>query len=432
MHTPWSRPSISHGTAPLQKRSPLRVVFLVAVLVGLLGSVPPVQAQGSFPGSGTTLNTNVRLYPLDVWGPRVGPGIGAGLVVHNLGRRHAQWLLTAAPALHEQVATLSFASAHPGTARQYVIATARALHTDRRWFYGLGPAAPHDARLSFRQRTGRVHIGVGQAVWGRRLHIRPHVTLQHVRTTGRTGDASALPPRSQRHAERLRDTEVPGAQQTGVRAGVRIRYETRSSGERTGSSAQVQGEWDRYVDLSGVPLSFDQLDVKVRGSIPLSSRHRLLLRSSLVRTWSRDTAPVPFYQRPTLDGSIVPGWARSRFVGHDRLTATARYEFPLIDTTPVFALDGHLGVHAAGIYDDLPAQFEPVLSFKETLSPAASTYPLRPSASVGLTVRMPMRPRATVDLALGMSPEGLSAMRLTIDQPLSLIRPPHHTSRSLR
>lgn len=411
---------------------PLRSIFLTAVLLVGVGGLQSGCAQGSFPGSGTDLNANFRVYPLDVWGPRVGPGIGAGLVVHNLGRRHAQWLLTAAPALHEQVATVSFASANPDRARQYVVASARALHTDRRWFYGLGPATSDDARLSFRQKTGRAQIGAGQTFWDQRVHIRPQLTLQHVRTTGHTGTPTALPRRSQRHVERFRDGESPGARQTGIRTGVMVQYETRPSAPPTRSNVQVQGKWDRYKDLSGTSVMFDQFDVQTLASIPVSSRHRLRLRASLVRTWSRDTTPVPFYERPTLDGSVVPGWARSRFVGNDRLTATARYEFPLVDVPPLLALNGHLGIHAAGIYDDVSDQFAPVLSFDHTLSSEAATYPLRPSASVGLELGIPMRPRSAVDVALGVSPEGLSAVRLTIDHPFSLARPPHHTSRSLR
>lgn len=427
-----SRPSTFSSAILLQERVLLRSIFVVALMLVGVGGLQSGQAQGSFPGSGSDLNANLRVYPLDTWGPRVGPGMGAGVVVHNLGRRHAQWLVTAAPALHEQVATVSFASANPDRAQQYVIASARGLHTDRRWFYGLGPAASNDARLSFRQKTGRAQLGIGQTFWDRRVHVRPHLTLQHIRTTGFTGDPAALSLRSEQHVELLRGSGPPGARQTGVRAGMMVQFETRPSDDSARPNLTMQGEWDRYLDLSGVPLAFDQLDLKALVSIPVTNQHRLRLRTSLVRTWSRDRAPVPFYQRPTLDGSVVPGWARSRFVGNDRLTATARYEFPLVDTPPVFSLDGHLGIHAAGIYDDLPAQFAPAISFDHTLSSEASTYPLRPSASVGLQLRMPMRPRTAVDVALGVSPEGLSAVRLTIDRPLSLVGPPHHTSRSLR
>ena len=432
MHTPFPRPWTPQSAPRLLQAGYLPYILLAALLLVNAGLVPPAQAQGSFPGSGTDRNVNVRVYPLDVWGPRVGPGMGAGLIVHNLGRRHAQWLLTAAPALHEQVATLSYASANPDRARQYVTASARALHTDRRWFYGLGPATSDDARLSFRQKTGRVQIGVGQTFWDGRVHVRPQFTFQHIRTTGRTGDPTALSPQSQRHIERLQGGGPPGARQTGVRAGAMVQYETRPTDKSSRPNFRVRGQWDRYVDLSGSALAFDQFDLMASGSIPVSHRHRLHLQTGLVRTWSRDAAPVPFYQRPTLDGSVVPGWARSRFAGNDRLTATARYEFPLLDVSPLLSLDGRVGVHAAGIYDDLPAQFTPVLSFDQTLASGAKTYPLRPSASFGLELRMPMRPRTQVNVALGVSPEGLSAVRLTLDRPLSLVRPIHHTSRSLR
>jgi hypothetical protein len=401
------------------------------LLLGI-GSAPPAAAQASFPGSGSEPNANLRVYPLDVWGPRVGPGLGAGLVVHHLGRHNAQWLATIAPAWHEQVATLSFASAYPERAQQYVFATVRGLHTDRRWFYGLGPAASDDARLSFRQTSLRARVGVGRQLWSRRLHLRPHLTLHHVRTTGVTGDRSALSSRSQQHVARLRGAGPPGARPTGVRAGITVQYKTEAPARYAPHGVRIQGTWDRYADLNGSELAFDQLDLTLQGIISLVGQHRLDLQTGLVRTWSRGEAPIPFYHLPTLDGSVVPGWARSRFVGRDRLTASAYYRFPLSDASPVFDLDGHLGLHAAGIYDDLPSQFHPALDFDPSFSSTASTYPLRPSASIGLQVRMPMRPRTTVDVALGISPEGLSAARLTVNRPLHFLRPPHHTSRSLR
>ncbi|MFP4228685.1 MAG: hypothetical protein ACLFTE_07650 [Salinivenus sp.] len=368
---------------------------------------------------------------MDFWGPRVGPGAGAGLVVHNLVRNHSQVLATAAPALHEQVTTLSFVSASPKRARQYLLVTGRAMHTDRRWFYGLGPAAGEDERLSLRQTSARARIGFGQQFFDRRLHVRPQITLHHIRTTGLSGTPSNLSPRSERHVGRLLGSGPPGSQQTGLLVGARLEYDTqaaRASSART-SSLRLNGSWNRYVDLRGTPLSFDQLALSARGDLFLSGRHRIQLRSDLVRTWSRDRAPVPFYYRPTLDGSVVPGWARSRFVGNDRLVAQAQYRFPLADASPFVTLDGHVGVHAGAIYDHLPSQFSPVVSFERTLSPGASTYPLRPSASLGLSFRVPMRPRTAVDVALGVSPEGVTATRLTIDRPLHLVRPSHHSSR---
>ncbi|MFO8098529.1 MAG: hypothetical protein R6T83_02770 [Salinibacter sp.] len=428
MHTLFSRSLFGPPflSSSFGRRLGVRLLVLLALT---LGGVQVGWGQTDTRGSRSEVDLNLRVYPMDFWGPRVGPGAGIGGVVHNLGRRHSQVLATVAPAQHEQVATLSVVSASPERARQYLFLTGRGLHTDRRWFYGLGPASGEDTRLAFRQTTARAQIGFGQQLFDRRLHVRPLLTLHHIRTTGLSGPSSELSSRSQRHVERLRGSGPPGPRQTGLQAGARLQYDTKSARDSDRPSLRLHGSWHRYVDLSGSSLAFDQLKLSARGTLSLSERHRLRLRTGLARTWSRDSAPVPFYHRPTLDGSVVPGWARSRFVGNDRLMAQARYQFPLVDASPFITLDGHVGVHAAAVYDHLPSQFAPVVSFERTLSPDASTYPVRPSASVGLTFRVPVRPRTTVDVALGASPEGLAATRLTIQRPLHRFRPPHHSSR---
>lgn len=409
-----------------------RAFFLLVLLLLASGAFGSLHAQPSFPGSGSGVGVNLRVYPFDVWGPRVGPGIGAGLVVHNAGRSHARWLLTAAPALHEQVGTLSFASANPDRADQYVLVSLRGLHTDRRWFYGLGPASDVDTRLSFRQHAARAQVRLGQALWQRRLRVEPHATLQHVRTTGVTGNRSALSPRSATHVRRLLGSGPPGARQTGMRVGGTLRLEAPAPRSSDRAGVTLQTTWDRYLDLSGSELAFDQWDVEVRGVVPLQGQHRLALHAGLVRTWSRDDAPVPFYQRPTLDGSLVPGWPRSRFVGADRVATSIRYRFPLINEPPLFRLGGHVGLHAASIYDNVTEQFAAALAFDRTRDVDATTYPLQPSASLGVSMEVPMRPRTQIEFAVGISPEGLSAARLTMHRPLLLLRPPHHLSRSLR
>jgi len=415
---------------PFRCRTAWPVLCICAVL--FLGwAVESATAQPKFPGSGSNLNANLRVYPLDVWGPRAGAGAAAGLVVNNLGRQHAQWLLTAAPAAHEQVGTFSFDSANPRRARRYVSVHTRALHTDRLWFYGLGPASRSSSRLAFDHTAVRTHLQAGQAVLGQRLRLQPHATLQYHRITDIDG-TSVLRPPSAAHLARLQPGRDPGREQIGVRLGASVQLDTRDDARRPTEGLLLQGIWDHYVSLDDSGLDFDQLDLNAYGYVPLGGAHRLALQGRLAVTFERDDVPVPFYQLPTLDGSLVPGWNRSRFVGADRLITSALYRFPLFDVSGLVRFEGHLGIHAASVYDDIGDQFEASLSFDDPLPAQETTFPLRPAISAGLQFGLPLRTRTLVELALGGSPEGVSGVRLTFSRDLSLTRPPHHTSRSQR
>ena len=389
------------------------VLFLVSLFGGASAA-----AQPSFPGTPDGTGVNVRVYPADLWTPRVGPGVGAGFVVHNLARPNDQWLLTAAPAQHEQVATAAFASANPQRARRYVLVNARALHTDRDW---LGPAS---GRTVLERSSLRGRVRAGQSFLNRRALIQPHLTLTHHHAdavkspAGGPSVAAALP--------------APGASQTGLRAGVDLRFDTRNQAEVTTRGVLLQATWDRYVPLDGTALRFDQVDLDAYGYVPLGGVHRLATRLSMTLTRNRDDAPVPVYMLPTVGGAVVPGWARGRFVAADRLLASALYRFPLLHYENLFTLDGHLGAHVAGTYDALDDQFSTSVSFDENVLPTGDSRPLRPSASAGLRFAMPEREHVSIELAAGVSPEGVSVVRFSLVRSLQSLRPAHHASENVR
>lgn len=411
---------------------PYRSLPAVVALVLLWIATGAVRSQPSFPGAGQDVNANVRVYPLDVWSPRVGPGGAAGLVVNNLGRQHAQWLVTAAPALHEQVGTFSFASANPRRAEQYVLYDAWARHTDRRWFYGLGPGSKEASRLAFDQTTLRARLRAGQSLLNGHLHLQPRVKLQYHRLSDIGSDLSLLRPRSQDHLNRLRPDATPGDEQLGLRVGTAVQLDTRNDLLKPTQGVLLQVEWDHYVALDDSGVDFDQVDINASGFVPFGGAHRLAVQGRLALTVSQGSVPVPFYQLPTLDGSLVPGWNRSRFVGADRLLSSVLYRFPLIDASGLLQLEGHVGLHAASVYDDIGNQFEASLSFEDPLSETDATYPLRPAASAGLHFGVPLRERTVVELAVGLSPEGVSGVRFTFSTDILTSRSPHHSSRALR
>ena len=398
-------------------RSALPVMLLAALgLVLLTLGSGPAHAQ-SFPGApDSSIGTNLRVYPLVLWSPRVGPGVGLGGVAHNLGRQHGRLLLTAAPARYEQVATISYASANPSTARRYVLLDARGLHTDRDWFYGSGPAAADTGRVTLGRSALSIGLRVGQRVEGTPLTLQPEAKLSlHRLDAGSAASeerSAALPPL--------------GQTQTGVRVGLSAAFDARSGSFPGETGLLLQGAAHRYLPLAGPAPTFDQFRGSAYGSVSLGGPHRLVARLSGTLTAPRSTGAVPYFLLPSVEGALVPGWARDRFVGRDRLMGSLLYRFPVAHFGDVVSLQGYVGGHVASVYDDLETQFEAAVSFEKDLGSGRDTYPLRPSASAGVRLGLPFRNDEWLDLALGLSPEGLTAVRVTFARPIWDLRPIHH------
>ena len=377
----------------------------------------PAPAQPAFPGAPNGPSLNLRVYPADVWGPRTGAGVGIGLVGHGLARRNDQWLLTAAPARHEQVATLSFASANPREARRYVIVDGRALHTDRDW------QGPPDDRLVLERSSARARLRLGQTLLGGHLLLQPHLAVETHRVDA-VRAPSRLPPTLRRASGAI---PTPGATDTGLRAGLGLQLDTRAALTRYATGVRLQATWDRYTALEGSGLRFDQFDGALLGTLALGGLHRFDLRAGATITRPRTSDPVPTVLRPSLGGALVPGWTRSRELGRDRLFGGLLYRFPLWTWGRVATLEGHVGGHLAATYQRVEDQFALHIQFDDA-PPRPADVPLRPTASVGLRVAVPSRPHANLDVALGLSPDGVSAARLSLIQPLQTLRPLHHAA----
>ncbi len=401
----------------LDRLAVIGIALFLLILVPAL--VPSTAAQSSFPGTPDGPTADLRVYPGDFWGPRSGPGVGLGVVAHNITRPNDQWLLTAAPARYEQVGTASFASANPRRARRYVLIDTRALHTDRDW---LGPPS---GRTVLERTELRARARVGQSLLNRRLLLQPHVTVSHHYV-----DAVSQPE----SRSRVRSTPLPGSgtKQAGIRPGLDLQFDTRDRPVITTRGVLLQGTWDRYLPLDGSALQFDRVDLDGYGYIPFGDRHRLVTRLSMTITRSRGSDPVPVYMLPILGGSLVPGWSRGHFVDSDRLMASTLYRFPLIHLKNVAGIEGHLGVHVASVYDNVGEQFSTTVSFKDNTLRNEPTRPLRPSASAGLRFTVPFRKRATLDLSVGVTPEGVRAVRFSLVRSLQAVRFPHHSSDNVR
>ena len=407
--------------------------LLVGLLLPAAGLLPaPAAAQVGFPGAPDEPGVSLRIYPRGFWGSRVGVGLSGGLVVHHLGRRHAQGLLTVAPAWHEQVATVAWASANPDRAQQYMLANARTLHTNRDWFYGLGPDSDLDARQSIERSAVTMRLRAGQHFLNRRLLIQPLLGLSvHRVDRVPNPNVSGLDAQSQRHLQQLASERVGPleSRHTGLRVGVDVQYDTRPQHPRPTRGVLLEGGWSRYLSVTSSFIRYDQLDLGGYGYVPLGGAHHLVGRLSLVHTVARGRAPVPYFLRPTLDGTLVPGWARHRFVDSDRLISSVLYRFPLAQPFNLLHLGGHLGVHAASVYDDVFSEAALDLTFEKSLDPDRSSVPLRPAVSLGLHLGLSFRHTPSLDLTLGLSPEGVTAIRFTLNQDLQALRRLHHQIR---
>jgi hypothetical protein len=402
-------------------------VAVAAVAMGLLASA--AQAQSPSPTNGDATPApwlNLRVYPLDTWGPVAGWGVGAGLVLHNSVRAGDAWLLTAAPAIHESVATLSYASAPPDRAATYVLADVRARTTGRQWFYGTGPQSTDDSRVGVAMHDGWLRVRVGRWLHDRRVLLQPRVLLRHHRVRDTYVDRGV--PFAGASASRFQALPDPSRNGTqwGVQAGLRAAYDTRDRRRGATRGLLFAAAWERYAELSDGDVQVDRLTASAHGVVPLGGRHRLALRLQTAIATDRGDAVVPFYLLPKLDGRQVPGWAHERFFGFDRLAASALYRFPIARLQNLFAVGGHVGVHAASVYDDLGEQFALDLSFQETLAPPGSDVPLRPALSTGVRLGPLFRDETYFDLALGVSPEGITGVRFQFVRALGAVRPPHH------
>lgn len=437
-------PLLFDASRPINAFSYLRnrILLRTGILIVLLGAAagpaaastrapvsPSPAASSAAPADSIWLNA--RAYPLALWGPRAGFGGGAGLVIHNPIGAGTQGLVTVAPARRDQSATLTLSTTgSPGEKRRYAVLDARVRHTDRAWFYGLGAGTSDESRASVELWSWNARLRSGLRFWDRRLLLQPHVRLTQFRYRGlqrlRGPSTAAI-------ASHLDDLTGAGGTLadplTGVVVGADVALDTRDRQEAPVRGWLVRGSADRFTGLTSADPTRDRFEGEVGRWIPLGGRHRLALSVSAQVTRRRSGNPVPFFLRSTLDGRQMPGYARSRFTDNDRLTGALRYAFPLYEFGNLFVVEGHAGVHAGSVYRNLFDQFEASVSFDEDLSlptAGASSVPLRPAVSAGIRAGPLFRDQAFVNLALGISPEGVSGVRVTIVQPLTPLRQPHH------
>jgi len=410
---------------------------------------------------------NLRPYPFALWGPRVGFGGGAGVVLNDLVDRGDETLLTVAPAQHEQVYTLSYATAAGHALRekeQWLMIGGRHAYTTRDWFYGFGPASSPGSRVAFDLRTFQGHIRIGQRLFdesllGGSVRTQAFVRLEHYRlydadlprfTDAPDEGTAPSPTPTGRTLSYARDvaslatsavTQGASFTTSGAIVGADVAYDRRDRVHLTTRGVLLQASSERWIPTGGEGFAFWRTDLDAYGWLPIYGRHRLALRFRLSQTHEVDGATrfadsaaaddLPHFVLPRLDGRDAPGLARSRYHGRDVLVASAAYEFP-IRTILGFRVEGHVGAYAASAYDDIGEQFEFSFDDAESLSGRRATYPLRPTVAAGLRVGPQFRDDTYVDVAVGRGPDGFSAVRFSLVRRIGQPRPPHHTTNHWR
>ncbi len=402
------------------------VLLLIApVLIAPIADAQPTNAPTSDP----TLDIQPRIYPLALWGTQSGFGLGAGLSVHHLGWTGSHALLTAKPAVHQGRYTLSFATHDPYTSAGYGLIDLRYDTNGNQWYHGIGPASQEQNRVGLDRTTMAARLRLGGYVAGRALLIQPLIGVLHHQThTVRDEDDGAqdrLDPPSRR-ALNAAAGELPGTEdrQTGLVYGLTVAVDTRDRHTLPRRGIHVQARARRYEELRTPDLRFDRYGIDAAAYLPLSGYHRLSIQARTTITDPRGTAPLPFYLLPRLDAQTMPGFARDRLYGPDRIHLRLAYHFPILQFRDAFLAEGTVTVDAGNVYSDLADEFTFDLSFDDVTESNQTNYPLRPGASMGLQIAPLFKDTVLFEGSLGISPEGTTLIRLGFATDLRALRLP--------
>ena len=366
------------------------------------------------------LSAGVLLNP--VWSRTNGFGVGAALRADHLLWAGSSLRLVARPNQHLGRYGLTFRTADPHASRLYGMANGFYETMGRHWYYGLGPATVEEAEVTVERERSEVELRVGTSLAGGRVFVEPRLRLVRYRVNGyRPWEPGALEALDERSREHLRYVagETGSAVRDGAWYGLGAGVDTRDARARSTRGLLVQTTYERYTSGAEPNVRLDRLGASAYAFLPLgrllpagAGAQVLTLRVAVETTRDRGEAPVPFYLLPSLNGGLASGYAWDRFVGADLLALSLEYRMLLFDAFGLLGLEGLLSLHAASVYDDLFAQFEPAVSFERRLAPGRRTYPLRPGLGVGARVVSLFEDRVYLEGTLGLSPEGLGAVSI--------------------
>ena len=349
--------------------------------------------------------------PFALYSSTAGFGIGIGYRLQGITGPGSSLTALAEPSQRRGIYELAYFTGEPAAGRPFGAAAFYFEDTGIGRYYGIGPFSSYDERVFVEYTLARLRLTLGLPQ--RRLNtlIQPALELYHATVDSFENDDpmafERLDPSSQAALNRHVDARL-----THAAFGLEMVF---GSADARAERSSIQGALHRVQATNG-DGGFWRAFVFGRYGFP-AGRNRVLLRAAFATILDGSYATVPIYLLPTLDKSMLPGYARDRFRGRSLVLLTANVERPLFDLLGYAGINLVLAGSVGSVYDDFPAQFTPRVSFASTAR-ADDRAPLRPSGAIGLRAFLGSRP-AEIRGVIGVSPEGFGVLTLGYRQSIT-------------
>ena len=344
-----------------------------------------------------------------------GLGVGGGFAASNVAARGDHLQVEARVAQRVQGVHGAYMTGEPERSVLYATLAGSIITSSRFPFQGTGPHADPDGELFLDRLEYEAEARLGwQPAGVMGPLVQPFVRYRADRLRGfeETPDGSlALVSAGDR--ARL-DADV-GATRRGVGIGLGVQSDSRNNEGRPTRGAFVSASAERFFNVDGTGLRFNQAEVL--GYVFRPSPVRLpfqaepgavFVRVSGVVTRPDGDSELPVVYLPRLDRDRLVGWPVRSFPGRDALSVGVGARGVLVRSLRRFRLEGiALGVLGAA-YDDVFREFTPRVSLSNTAVPDGENVPLQPSVGLGLNLHSRDRERPLIGVLVGVGPGGLT------------------------
>ena len=395
-------------------------LFLTASPVDTIHVAPPDSAEAQADPAPIRVRPVLPLSSL--YSGTFGIGLGAGIAVENAGWQGSEVTATAFGALHGYGASLTLASGDPYETPLHGLLHAEVSRATQRRFFGAGPFSDEADRLELGHTSATVEARVGAYPLGTTaLIVQPSARLLVDRVDALNPETetalSQLDARSQDAARSLIDDT-----RLGLSLGLELATDRLDWHDYPSQGTYASIEARRYLALDDSDLQFTRIASSISGYIPMRGRAVLSGHAVGIVTRQDDDAVLPFVLLPTLDNDLLLAYATDRFRGRDALALALSARVPVMSVYGVYGLDAEITGTLGSVYADIVDQFAPSVSFDAPL-PSDAKAPLRPAASLGLSVVNLNARSLTIGGRIGLSPEGISVALVSLKADLRDIAP---------
>lgn len=376
------------------------ILLLALVLATLTSPTPPAADTTAAPEG----RFSVLLRP--IWSRTSGFGIGAAYQVDHVGGAGTRLRLSAHPNQHTGRYSVTYTT---GEVRKAPLAGTFNLFYEtvgRQWFYGLGPSSRESALVRVERSRREAEARLTLSPPGTAFFVQPRLRLVAHHVAGfrdhRRGAFERMDLGGRQHLDDLLATP----ERTGLWVGLAGGLDTRDAGARPRGGVLLQGEVSRFAPLTPDLASLVRVDIAAHGFFPVGASGVLALRGVAAVTAQGAGTPAAFFQLPTLNASLLPGYEWDRFFGNDLLSLSVEYRHLVFAGFNLAGLEALGAVHAGSVYDDLFEQFTPAVTFEHDVAARPGRYPLRPALSVGARVIALSSDAVYLQGVYALSPEG--------------------------